>query len=96
MLVHDDKKHNDSVAFCEQRKVRLIHLLKGENEPFLNIDMPIEENNAFFYSLVSQDTDEMRHLRKRQSFLIEQGYSYKVITHTELATNEVFYSLFFG
>lgn len=39
-----------------------------------------EEYNAFFYSLVSQDTLEMQYSRKRQRFLVNQGYSYKVIT----------------
>ncbi|EDV51314.1 general transcription and DNA repair factor IIH helicase subunit XPB [Drosophila erecta] len=40
-----------------------------------------EEYNAFFYTLVSQDTMEMSYSRKRQRFLVNQGYSYKVITH---------------
>jgi len=40
-----------------------------------------EEYNAFFYTLVSQDTLEMSFSRKRQRFLVNQGYSYKVITH---------------
>ncbi|KAJ6647282.1 General transcription and DNA repair factor IIH helicase subunit XPB [Pseudolycoriella hygida] len=40
-----------------------------------------EEYNAFFYTLVSQDTMEMNYARKRQRFLVNQGYSYKVITH---------------
>ncbi|GJV39214.1 DNA repair helicase XPB1 [Tanacetum coccineum] len=39
-----------------------------------------EENNAFFYSLVSTDTQEMYYSTKRRQFLIGQGYSYKVIT----------------
>ena len=39
-----------------------------------------EEYNAFFYTLVSQDTLEMSFSRKRQRFLVNQGYSYKVIT----------------
>lgn len=39
-----------------------------------------EEYNAFFYSLVSQDTSEMYFARRRQRFLVNQGYSYKVIT----------------
>lgn len=39
-----------------------------------------EEYNAFFYSLVSQDTMEMAYARKRQRFLVNQGYCYKVIT----------------
>jgi len=36
------------------------------------------EFNAFFYSLVSQDTVEMNYSRKRQRFLVNQGYAYKV------------------
>eukprot|EP00795_Rhopilema_esculentum_P014874 gene14874-6006_t len=43
-------------------------------------DMAAEEYNAFFYSLVSNDTTEMFFSNKRQRFLINQGYSYKVIT----------------
>ncbi|XP_059478240.1 general transcription and DNA repair factor IIH helicase subunit XPB [Neocloeon triangulifer] len=39
-----------------------------------------EEYNAFFYTLVSQDTIEMGYSRKRSRFLVNQGYSYKVIT----------------
>ena len=39
-----------------------------------------EEYNAFFYSLVSQDSSEMHFATKRQRFLVNQGYSYKVIT----------------
>lgn len=39
-----------------------------------------DEYNAFFYSLVSQDTIEMTYARKRQRFLVNQGYSYKVVT----------------
>lgn len=36
--------------------------------------------NAYFYSLVSKDTEEMYYSTKRQQFLIDQGYSFKVIT----------------
>jgi DNA excision repair protein ERCC-3 len=36
--------------------------------------------NAFFYSLVSKDTQEMYFSSKRQQFLIDQGYAFKVIT----------------
>jgi len=39
-----------------------------------------EEYNAYFYSLVSQDTIEMHYSTKRQRFLVNQGYSYKVVT----------------
>eukprot|EP01025_Chloroclados_australasicus_P056927 TRINITY_DN7088_c0_g1_i4.p1 TRINITY_DN7088_c0_g1~~TRINITY_DN7088_c0_g1_i4.p1 ORF type:complete len:861 (-),score=62.83 TRINITY_DN7088_c0_g1_i4:571-3153(-) len=35
--------------------------------------------NAFFYTLVSKDTQEMYFSTKRQQFLIDQGYSFKVI-----------------
>jgi len=36
--------------------------------------------NAFFYSLVSKDTVEMVFSSKRQAFLVDQGYAFKVIT----------------
>lgn len=36
--------------------------------------------NAFFYSLVSKDTQEMLCSSKRQAFLVDQGYAFKVIT----------------
>jgi len=39
--------------------------------------------NAYFYSLVSTDTQEMYYSSKRQQFLVEQGYSFQVITHLE-------------
>merc|ERR1712223_997625 len=39
-----------------------------------------EEFNAYFYTLVSQDTVEMSFSRKRQRFLVNQGYAYKVVT----------------
>ncbi|KAG9508893.1 General transcription and DNA repair factor IIH helicase subunit XPB, partial [Fragariocoptes setiger] len=42
-----------------------------------------EDYNAYFYSLVSQDTMEMHFARKRQRFLANQGYAYKVITSFE-------------
>ena len=38
------------------------------------------EFNAFFYSLVSKDTQEMYYSTKRQQFLIDQGYAFKVVT----------------
>lgn len=39
--------------------------------------------NTFFYSLVSKDTQEMFHSTKRQQFLVDQGYAFKVVTHLE-------------
>ena len=35
--------------------------------------------NAFFYTLVSRDTREMYYSVKRQQFLVDQGYAFKVI-----------------
>lgn len=35
--------------------------------------------NAFFYSLVSRDTQEMFYANRRQQFLVEQGYNYHVL-----------------
>eukprot|EP00392_Amoebophrya_sp_AT5.2_P002359 g2364.t1 len=35
--------------------------------------------NAYFYSLVSKDTQEMYYASKRQQYLVEQGYAYKIV-----------------
>eukprot|EP00731_Ephydatia_muelleri_P018733 Em0011g773a len=43
-------------------------------------DSVAEDYNAFFYSLVSQDTEDMHFSTKRQRFLVNQGYSFKVVT----------------
>ncbi len=37
--------------------------------------------NAFFYTLVSTDTQEMFYSSKRQQYLIDQGYTFKVCTN---------------
>lgn len=58
-----------------QEAQRLGRILRAKKGSFA------EEYNAFFYTLVSQDTMEMSYSRKRQRFLVNQGYSYKVITH---------------
>ena len=34
--------------------------------------------NAFFYTLVSTDTEEMYYSNKRQQYLVDQGYTFKV------------------
>ncbi|KAJ3254849.1 hypothetical protein HDU77_003911 [Chytriomyces hyalinus] len=39
--------------------------------------------NSFFYTLVSRDTEEVFYCSKRQQFLIDQGYSYDIITRME-------------
>nr|XP_045615780.1 general transcription and DNA repair factor IIH helicase subunit XPB-like isoform X1 [Procambarus clarkii] len=62
-----------------QRLGRILRAKKGA----------IAENfNAFFYALLSQDTREMGYSRKRQSFLINQGYAYQVITPTQMVGME--------
>ncbi|KAK9170878.1 ERCC3/XPB/RAD25,helicase involved in DNA repair [Cryptosporidium meleagridis] len=43
--------------------------------------------NAFFYSLLSKDTEEMEYADKRQQFIIDQGYSYRVITMDSFPLN---------
>ncbi|CAD7932378.1 unnamed protein product [Amoebophrya sp. A25] len=35
--------------------------------------------NAYFYTLVSKDTQEMYYATKRQQYLVEQGYAYKIV-----------------
>ncbi|RXK41677.1 DNA excision repair protein ERCC-3 [Tremella mesenterica] len=53
-----------------QRLGRILRAKRRNDEGF----------NAFFYSLVSTDTQEMYYSSKRQGFLIDQGYAFKVIT----------------
>lgn len=43
-----------------------------------------EYYDAYFYTLVTSDTLEMRHAAKRQRFLVDQGYSYKVMKQHEV------------
>lgn len=50
---------------------------------------------VYFYSLVSKDTDEMMYSAKRQQFLIDQGYSFNIITEipeTSLKENRIYRS----
>jgi len=58
-----------------QRLGRILRAKRRNDEGF----------NAFFYSLVSKDTQEMYFSTKRQQFLIDQGYAFKVITDTPSA-----------
>ncbi|EKX43955.1 ERCC3/XPB/SSL2/Rad25 nucleotide excision repair [Guillardia theta CCMP2712] len=39
--------------------------------------------NAHFYTLVSKDTQEMYYSTKRQRYLVDQGYAFKVVTQLE-------------
>jgi DNA excision repair protein ERCC-3 len=56
-----------------QRLGRILRAKRRNDEGF----------NAFFYTLVSKDTDEMYYASKRQAFLVDQGYAFKVITRLE-------------
>ena len=56
-----------------QRLGRILRAKRRNDEGF----------NAFFYSLVSKDTHEMYYSSKRQAFLVDQGYAFKVITRLE-------------
>ena len=38
---------------------------------------------SFTYSLVSTDTQEMFYSTRRQQFLIDQGYAFRVVTHLD-------------
>lgn len=63
-----------------QEAQRLGRILRAKGKPKDRAPGGAEEFNAFFYSLVSTDTQEMYFSTKRQQFLIDQGYSFKVLT----------------
>ncbi|KAK4488311.1 hypothetical protein RD792_004067 [Penstemon davidsonii] len=63
-----------------QEAQRLGRILRAKGKHEDRVTGGKEEYNAFFYSLVSTDTQEMYYSSKRQQFLIDQGYSFKVIT----------------
>jgi DNA excision repair protein ERCC-3 len=54
-----------------QRLGRILRPKSGDN---FNVGW-----NAFFYSLISMDTAEMYFSHKRQKYLVDQGYTFKVI-----------------
>ncbi|KFA53824.1 hypothetical protein S40293_01682 [Stachybotrys chartarum IBT 40293] len=56
-----------------QRLGRILRAKRRKDEGF----------NAFFYSLVSQDTHETVYSYKRQTFLVDQGYAFKIITRLD-------------
>lgn len=61
-----------------QRLGRVLRAKKRNNPNF----------KAYFYSLVSKDTEEMHYSAKRQQFLIDQGYSFKTI----IGFNDMYYN----
>jgi len=79
--VHADRKHSgwvrtpasDQPCYFTEITGRILRAKRRNDEGF----------NAFFYSLVSKDTQEMFYSTKRQQFLIDQGYAFKVITHLD-------------
>lgn len=88
---------------CEQRTKNICLCVTHADIPFLPtsicytdatclffLGMVAEEYNAYFYSLVSQDTQEMAYSTKRQRFLVDQGYSFKVCSllwHLHISTH---------
>ena len=75
--------HGGSRRQEAQRLGRISRAKKGSNP---------EEYHAFFYSLISQDTIEMTYSTKRQSFLVNQGYSYQIITDLPVNEEKLFFS----
>lgn len=66
-----------------QRLGRILRAKKRSDEGF----------NAYFYTLVSKDTNEMFYSQKRQQFLIDQGYAFKVVTHLDgMDTSQLYFS----
>jgi DNA excision repair protein ERCC-3 len=55
----------------EAQRLGRILRAKRRNDPDFKV---------FFYSLVSKDTDEMFYSSKRQQFLVDQGYTFNIIT----------------
>ena len=43
----------------------------------------LSEYNAFFYTIISKNTEEMKYSIKRHRFLVNQGYYFNVITNLE-------------
>lgn len=70
----------------EAQRLGRILRAKKRNDPGFKV---------YFYSLVSQDTDEMFYSAKRQQFLVDQGYSFKVLrdVETEIKGQKVFPTL---
>ena len=64
-----------------QEAQRLGRILRPKARPSGTGPPAADEYNAFFYSLVSTDTVEMFYSTKRQQFLVDQGYAFKVVTN---------------
>ena len=75
IMDREDKRHSDWVSPLDQYYFlgRILRAKRRMDDGF----------NAYFYSLVSKDTEEMFYSTKRQQFLIDQGYTFKVITELD-------------
>lgn len=62
-----------------QEAQRLGRILRPKQEVSKQAISNQQDFNAFFYSLVSTDTEEMNYAENRQKFLIDQGYFYQVL-----------------
>jgi DNA excision repair protein ERCC-3 len=62
-----------------QEAQRLGRILRPKSRQASLGPRPPNEYDAFFYSLVSTDTVEMYFSTKRQQFLVDQGYAFKVV-----------------
>lgn len=63
----------------EAQRLGRILRAKRRNDPGFKV---------FFYSLVSKDTDEMYYSTKRQQYLIDQGYTFKVYDNMNIENFE--------
>lgn len=62
-----------------QEAQRLGRILRPKQEISKQATANLSDFNAFFYSLVSTDTQEMYYADNRQQFLVDQGYSFQVV-----------------
>jgi len=64
-----------------QRLGRILRPKPGQRIKSLNDENGDENYNAFFYSLVSSDTKEAFYSTKRQQYLINNGYTFRIVTN---------------
>ena len=59
-------------------------LTAEEKQAFQNL----HEFNAYFYSLVSVDTEEVAFAKKRQQYLVDQGFYFDIIQEMPFVQNQ--------
>ena len=71
-----------TITLLEVTKFGHISLLKDSTVSILEILRPkkdiFSEFNAFFYTIVTKNTEEMKYSNKRHRFLVDQGYYFIV------------------